>query len=222
MSVGSNETAETLRHLFGVRWPLVVRYVEWLSTAGLERGLIGPAEVDRLWERHIANCAALAPLIPVDQRVIDVGSGAGLPGIVLALARPDLKVLLIEAMSRRTAFLREVVADLGLRDVTVENSRAENVACTAPVVTARAVAPLPRLVKNVAHLLEPGGVLLALKGARVWQEVHAAEHLLAKLGYQPGVEVLTVRAVAGQLTVQRDADASNDRRWATVVRVIKQ
>ena len=122
------------------------KYARWLAGVGVERGLIGPREVDRIWDRHIANCAAVAELIPHDARVIDIGSGAGLPGVVLAIVRPDIEVTLIEPLQRRCDFLSEVVADLGL-GVTVMRGRAEaGGVAPADVVTARAVAPLAKLL----------------------------------------------------------------------------
>src|SRR5258708_14948281 len=112
--------------IFGDRLPLAVRYVDWLAGAGVERGLIGPREADRLWERHVLNCAAVAALIPPGSSIVDIGSGAGLPGVVLAIARPDLKITLVEPMLRRTAFLESVVTDLGLTSVKVDRARAED------------------------------------------------------------------------------------------------
>jgi 16S rRNA (guanine527-N7)-methyltransferase len=156
------------------RWALVERYVALLATAGVERGLIGPREVPRLWERHVLNCAVVTECLPPEARnVADIGSGAGLPGLPLALARPDLQVTLVEPLLRRTAFLDEVVADLGLSGVSVVRSRAEGLHGSASfdVVTSRAVAPLPRLLAWSMPLLAPAGRLLGLKGAQVREEV---------------------------------------------------
>lgn len=160
---------------FGDRLPLARRYAEHLSTTGVERGLIGPREVPRVWERHVLNCAVVAELVPDAARLVDIGSGAGLPGIPLALARPDLAVVLVEPLARRVTWLEEVVADLGL-DVRVERGRAEETAVRrrwegADVVTARAVAPLGRLAGWGVPLLRPGGTLLAVKGASAPAEV---------------------------------------------------
>jgi 16S rRNA (guanine527-N7)-methyltransferase len=161
--------------VFGPRLDLAIRYAELLGAEGVVRGVIGPREVERLWDRHLLNCAVLGELIGPGLLVGDVGSGAGLPGIPLAIARPDLRIELIEPMDRRTAFLRDVIAELGLAGVTVVRSRGED----APrdrydVVTARAVAPLVRLVPMALPLARLGGTLLAIKGAHAADELHAA------------------------------------------------
>jgi 16S rRNA (guanine527-N7)-methyltransferase len=171
--------------LFGARLPLAVEYARRLAGDGVVRGLIGPREADRLWERHLLNCAAVADLIPSGVSVTDVGSGAGLPGIVLAVARPDLAVVLVEPLARRTAFLAEVVSDLGLDQVSVERVRAEDAAATlalADIVTARAVAPLDRLAAWCLPLARVGGRLLALKGATAADEVAAHRDAVARCG----------------------------------------
>jgi 16S rRNA (guanine527-N7)-methyltransferase len=160
--------------VFGERYPLAERYAALLAGSGVERGLIGPREGERLWERHLLNSAVLAELVPHGCRVLDVGSGAGLPGIPLALARPDLSIVLLEPMARRVAWLREVVAALGLT-VEVHRGRAEDPVVRAElggndVVTARAVAPLGRLAGWSLPLVEPGGRLLAIKGAGADEE----------------------------------------------------
>ncbi|MET0740822.1 MAG: 16S rRNA (guanine(527)-N(7))-methyltransferase RsmG [Candidatus Nanopelagicales bacterium] len=158
---------------------------ELLATHGVERGLIGPREVPRLWERHLLNCAVLEPLLPADAAgLCDVGSGAGLPGLVLAALRPDLPVTLLEPLLRRTTFLTEAVDALGLTQVEVIRGRAEEWSGrrTWPVVTARAVAPLDRLAGWCLPLLAPGGVLLALKGSSVATEAAAAAVTLARFG----------------------------------------
>ena len=148
---------------------------------GVERGLLGPREVPRLWERHVLNCAVLAPLLPDGALVGDVGSGAGLPGIVLAIVRPDVTVVLVEPLLRRVDFLNEVVADLGLTSVEVVRDRAEQVhARRFQVVTARAVAPLDRLLGWTLPLLAPAGELLAVKGASAAEELEAARDTLAR------------------------------------------
>jgi 16S rRNA (guanine527-N7)-methyltransferase len=157
------------RTVFGDRYPLAERYAALLASSGVDRGLIGPREGDRLWERHLLNSAVLAELVPQGCRILDVGSGAGLPGIPLALARPDLSIVLLEPMARRVAWLREVVAALGL-NVGVHRGRAEDPLVRDElggndVVTARAVAPLGRLVSWSLPLVAPGGQLLAVKGA---------------------------------------------------------
>ncbi len=154
--------------LFGERLPVVRRFVELLIGPGIERGVLGPAEAPRMWERHILNCAVLEELVPPGSRVLDVGSGAGLPGIPLVLARPDLEVALLEPMARRFTFLTEVVADLEL-PVQLYRGRAEEQStrqrcADCDVVAVRAVAPLARLAVLAMPLLRPGGVLLAIKG----------------------------------------------------------
>jgi 16S rRNA (guanine527-N7)-methyltransferase len=161
--------------VFGVRRSLAERYAEHLVTSGVERGLIGPREAPRVWDRHILNCAVVAEIVPTGARLVDVGSGAGLPGIPLALARPDLQVVLVEPLARRVEWLREVVDDLGLA-VEVERGRAEEPAVRrrwegADVVTARAVAPLARLAGWCLPLAREGGMMLALKGASAAAEV---------------------------------------------------
>jgi 16S rRNA (guanine527-N7)-methyltransferase len=162
--------------LFGARLPLAVRYAQWLAGAGVERGLIGPREADRLWPRHLLNCVAVAALVPRGSHVVDLGSGAGLPGIVLAIARPDLEITLVEPMQRRVAFLDEVRADLALSGVETRRARADDLASAklnADIVTARAVAPVDRLAVLAAPLLRGGGQLLAIKGSTVAAEVSA-------------------------------------------------
>jgi 16S rRNA (guanine527-N7)-methyltransferase len=166
---------EVARPVFGPALADAERYVARLATDGVTRGLIGPREVPRLWERHVLNSAAVAEAVPADARVVDVGSGAGLPGIPLALARPDLRLTLLEPMARRVEFLEEVVADLGA-PWRVVRGRAEERSVRATVgpvdvVTARAVAALPRLVAWCRGLLRPGGQLVALVGSRALEEL---------------------------------------------------
>jgi len=174
------------RRVFAVdRLPLAERYAELLATEGVVRGLIGPREAPRLWERHLLNCAVLAELVPPAASVADVGSGAGLPGVVLAIARTDLRVTLVEPLLRRTRFLDEVVEALGLQEqVEVVRARAEELAATRTfdVVTARAVAPLDRLARWCLPLVDPGGELVAMKGASARAEVEAAMPALTALG----------------------------------------
>jgi 16S rRNA (guanine527-N7)-methyltransferase len=173
------------RELFDSALPLAQRYAELLADAGVERGLVGPHEVSRLWERHLLNCAVVAEIIERDKHVVDVGSGAGLPGIVLAIVRPDLTVTLLEPLQRRVTFLSECVAELGLADrVTVHRARAEEVKgkLSADVVTARAVAPLGRLLTWSLPLLRPGGTLLAMKGERAGSELEEAAPVLRSFG----------------------------------------
>lgn len=176
---------EQAREVFGDRFADAVRYAELLAEAGVQRGLIGPREVPRLWERHILNCAVLSEAVPEGVTVCDVGSGAGLPGIPLALVREDLNITLLEPLLRRTNFLTEVVELLGLNHVTVVRGRAEEVlGKLAPVhvVTARAVAPLDRLATWGIPLLRPYGEMLALKGDTAEEELKASATALSKLG----------------------------------------
>jgi 16S rRNA (guanine527-N7)-methyltransferase len=168
--------------VFGTRLVLAQRYAELLSGTGIEHGLIGPRERDRIWERHLVNSALVGELLPVAAHVVDVGSGAGLPGLALACARADLQIDLVESLQRRVDFLRSAVAllEVGSR-VRVIHGRAESNEVRSLVggsewVTARAVAPLDRLVGWCLPLLRRGGRLLAMKGARAEAEVreHAA------------------------------------------------
>ena len=163
------------------RLELAARYAELLGTDGVVRGLIGPREAPRLWDRHILNSAVLAEVIPSGATVCDVGTGAGLPGVVLAIARADLAVTLVEPLLRRTTFLEEVVAELGLDQVTVRRGRAEDLhgSHTFDVVTSRAVAPLDRLLGWSMPLVTPTGALVAMKGQSIHAEIVAAEDLLA-------------------------------------------
>ena len=177
---------------FGDSLPKARRYVELLATDGVTRGLIGPRETARLWDRHLLNCALVAELVPDQGEVVDIGSGAGLPGVVLAMLRPRLQVVLLEPLLRRSVFLEECVSALDLPNATVVRARAEEKAASsisADVATARAVAPLDRLVGWAAGLLRPGGQLLAVKGQSALAELEAAEPVLSRLGVQ-SAEVL--------------------------------
>lgn len=189
--------------VFGAALPAARRYVARLATDGVTRGLIGPREVPRLWERHVLNSAAVAEAVPAGARVVDVGSGAGLPGIPLGLARPDISLTLVEPMARRVEFLEEAVADLGDGAETpwrVVRGRAEDravVSAVGPVdvVTARAVAPLPRLVGWCRGLLRPGTQLVALVGSRALAELPG---LLPEL-HAAGMRDIAPRAVGASL-----------------------
>jgi 16S rRNA (guanine527-N7)-methyltransferase len=194
--------------VFGPTLPLAERYVQMLAGPGVIRGLLGPREVPRLWTRHMLNCAAVADLVPRPSALIDLGSGAGLPGIVLALLLPDVQVTLLERMERRSLFLDECVQELGLRNAQVYRATAEEVAgkLAADVVTARAVAPLDRLAGLAAGLVRPGGLILAVKGAAAEDEVAQARPVLRRLGMR---EVAVVRAGDGKVD-----------RAATVVRMV--
>lgn len=172
------------REIFGEALDVAEHYASMLAGPAVQRGLIGPNEVPRLWHRHILNCAVVADLIAVDRHVVDLGSGAGLPGIPLAIARSDLRVTLLESAQRRCAFLSECVKDLGLDSVDVRRARAEDVAVSiaCDVVVARAVGPLDRLAAWSLPLLVSGGTLLAIKGERAAEELDRARSRLARLG----------------------------------------
>ncbi|WP_373321660.1 16S rRNA (guanine(527)-N(7))-methyltransferase RsmG [Micromonospora okii] len=185
------ELAGAARALFGDRLDLAAAYAELLATDGVVRGLIGPREAPRIWDRHLLNCAAVAERISEGATVLDVGSGAGLPGLVLAIARPDLTVTLIEPLARRTSFLVEVVERLGLaKTVRVFRGRADEAATgstgvgpfSGDVVTARAVAPLDRLAGWCLPLAVPGGRLVAMKGASAADEIAEHAEAVARLG----------------------------------------
>ncbi len=175
---------DSAQRVFASRHALAVRYADLLATEGTLRGLIGPREVPRLWERHLLNCAVLADAIPEGATVCDVGSGAGLPGVVLAIRRPDLTVTLVEPLLRRTTFLEEVVDGLGLTNVEVLRARADALhgARTFAVVTSRAVAPLGRLLEWSMPLVAADGILLAMKGSSAGSEIEAAQSVLTALG----------------------------------------
>jgi 16S rRNA (guanine527-N7)-methyltransferase len=178
------DAPEAAARLFGDNLEAAVRYADILATTGVRRGLIGPREVPRLWERHILNCGVLDELVGPGMVVHDVGSGGGLPGIPLALARPDLRITLIEPLLRRTTFLSEVVEELGLTHVEVLRGRAEELRgkVQADVVTARAVAPLSRLAGWGLPLLRSGGEMLALKGDTAEAELEESGPDLRRLG----------------------------------------
>lgn len=205
VSRGTPPVPDSARGVFADRLPLAERYVGWLAGAGTVRGLLGPREVPRLWERHVLNCVPLTEAIGPDARVADLGSGAGLPGLVLALARPDLEVTLVEPLLRRTTFLEEVVADLALTNVEVVRGRAEELhgTRTFDVVTSRALAPLGRLLGWSMPLVAPGGRVLALKGASAEAEIAAACKELRKVGARPeDVEILELGGTAGLPSVR--------------------
>ncbi|MGO1901845.1 MAG: 16S rRNA (guanine(527)-N(7))-methyltransferase RsmG [Brachybacterium sp.] len=197
----------TAERLFSDRLELAERFVALLAEQGPERGLIGPREVDRLWERHLLNCALMVDAIdaaaPDATTLADVGSGAGLPGVVIAIARPDLKVTLIETMQRRTTWLEEVDAELGL-GIEVVRARAEELHGERDfeVVTARAVAALDKLARWTLPLVAEGGLLLAMKGSSAADEVEKAQKALAKLGgVDPTISLYGVGEVEVPTTV---------------------
>jgi 16S rRNA (guanine527-N7)-methyltransferase len=194
------------RELFGSKLPQVEIYAELLVGPGIERGLIGPGEAERIWDRHLVNCGAIAELIPLTRAqrgeepigLADIGSGAGLPGIVLAIMLPQIRVTLVEPMARRTVFLLECVTELGLDNVQVRRARAEELAgeIRADVVTARAVANLDRLAVLAGGLARPGGLVLAIKGAAAGEELDRALPVLRRLG---ATDAEVVVAGAGSL-----------------------
>jgi 16S rRNA (guanine527-N7)-methyltransferase len=202
--------------VFGDRLVLAERFTAILTDSGVSHGLIGPREIPRIWERHVLNCAVIHPAIPVGQMVIDVGSGAGLPGLALAIARPDLDLHLVEPMLRRTNWLAMAVAELGLTNVSVHRGRAEQFwgSLRAPVVTARAVARLAELAGWCLPLLLPGGSMLALKGSSIAEELDADRPMLRRLGavdvvierFGIGVvdpETTVLRVVVGDRPIRR-------------------
>ena len=175
---------EVLEPLFPEGLSGICRFVDLLTSEGVARGLLGPREPGRIWTRHILNCAVVAPLFGVDQEVADVGSGAGLPGVVLALARPDLRVTLVEPLLRRTVFLDSLADFLELSNLEVVRARAEELHGQRlfDAVTARAVAPLTRLAGWSLPLLRSGGELVALKGSGAPEELAEAADVLRRLG----------------------------------------
>jgi len=184
LPVLSGDALEAAQKVFGDRLPVAQRYVQHLASSGIERGLIGPREVPRLWERHVLNCAVVQELIEQGATVADVGSGAGLPGLCLAIARPDLSLTLIEPLERRVIWLTEVVEDLGLENVDIMRSRAEQAVgyVEADYVTARAVSALVGLLDITLPILRGTGQLLALKGRTATEEITKAKKKLNKYG----------------------------------------
>ena len=181
---------------FGENSETIKQYVDILLDRGMSWGLVGPREGDRLWERHILNSVAAAAMIPAGASIVDVGSGAGLPGLPLAILRPDLQVTLVESLLRRSDFLELAVAELGLAErVTVVRARAEEHQGRYQVVTSRAVAPLPRLIGWTRPLLARGGSMLALKGQSAAEELRDAKETLAKAGLVGRVHEVTVPVV---------------------------
>ena len=200
--------------VFGSALPTAIAYADLLADAGVERGLVGPREVERIWERHLLNCAAVSMAVPHGAAVTDIGSGAGLPGLPLALARSDVRVTLVEPLLRRSTFLAEAVQMLGLPSIHVVRARAEDLPPrSVEVVVARAVAPLDKLARSTLPLLRPGGRLVAMKGRAAEQELAAATTTLRRLRARsfdvrdlvlPGVEATrAVVVVAGESPPQR-------------------
>lgn len=182
--------AGLVAELFGAADLSIRRYVDMLTSAGVTRGLVGPKEAGRVWSRHIFNCAVVARGVPPRAAVADLGSGAGLPGLVWAIARPDLELTVVDSQLRRATFLREVVGALALANVEVLRARAEELAGrrTFDVVTARALAPLARLAPLALPLCGPGGALLAFKGASATAELADAESVLRRLSAVARIE----------------------------------
>jgi 16S rRNA (guanine527-N7)-methyltransferase len=205
---------DAAREVYGTQYPLVSRYVDILTSIAVDWGLIGPREAARVWDRHILNSAALSGLIAPHSSVADVGSGAGLPGIPLALLRSDLQVTLIEPLLRRSTFLTETIEKLTIADrVQVVRARAEDHSGSYDVVVARAVAPLDRLIGWCNPLRAAGGVVLALKGESAPDEVAAAGQRLEAAHLH--AEILTVRAHpdAEPATVVRVTSDDRGHRW---------
>lgn len=190
----------------GASYPQVRAFAEMLREQGEVRGLIGPRELPRIWERHILNSAAVVPFLPEKGTIVDVGSGAGLPGIVIAAMLPEAQVLLVEPMERRTTWLAEVVETIGLTNVEVKRGRAEEFhgAFEADVVTSRAVAALDKLARMSLPLLRPGGQMIILKGRNVAQEVEPARKVLRRLttGEPEILEASTVEGVESTTVVR--------------------
>jgi 16S rRNA (guanine527-N7)-methyltransferase len=187
--------------IFGADLPQAEQYAELLTGPGVDRGIVGPGEAARIWDRHVLNCAVIARLVPAACSIIDLGSGAGLPGIVLAMLRPESRVTLLEPMARRTAFLQECVTALGLENVEVMRGRAEEFAgkLAADIVTSRAVAPLEKLAGLSVGLARPGGRVLAMKGSSAAAELARARPVLARLGIADA-RVVTAASASGAIT----------------------
>ncbi|GGL11810.1 ribosomal RNA small subunit methyltransferase G [Sphaerisporangium melleum] len=219
------EAPDVAREVFtGEAWSRARAFAEILAGPGVVRGLLGPREVPRIWDRHLLNCAVVAEAVPEGAHLVDIGSGAGLPGLVLAIVRPDVTVTLLEPLLRRTTFLEECVIELKLANVEVVRGRAEELAGKRvfDVASARAVAPLDRLLAWSLPLLREGGQLLAMKGERAAEELDAAEQQLRAYEVR-SAELVTVgrgkvdppatlvRVVAGRAPV-RNAQGARRRR----------
>lgn len=212
-NVVSRETGEPtqkqLEEFFGPRYGKVADFAALLRDEGEKRGLIGPREVTRLWSRHLVNSGGVATLIGEGVRVVDVGSGAGFPGLVVAAMRPDLDVILLEPMQRRTDWLELAATRLNLTNVRIERGRAEDRSVTGDVVTARAVARLGKLLRWCVPLLAPGGEILAIKGRKAAEEVTEAASVIRKLRLSPP-EILTVQTIPDESLDIRDGMESWD------------
>lgn len=215
----SRETPPLVDKLFPRAAVRLSAYAELLATEGTLRGLIGPREVPRLWDRHLLNCAVVERLIPEDSSVADIGTGAGLPGIVLAIVRPDLHVDLVDPLLRRTTFLEEAVESLELDNATVVRSRAEDLPpASYEVVTSRAVAPLGKLARWCLPLCVEGGLMLAMKGSSAEEELDGSERELMKLGaevchiHQLGGDELALPTTVVSIVAGRAAGGSRHGR----------
>lgn len=184
-----------LAEYYGPSWKQISQFASLLRSEGEVRGLIGPREQDRLWSRHLLNCAGLGELVPGDATMVDVGSGGGFPGVVIALMRPDVSITLLEPMQRRVEWLEYVKAKCSIENVTVFRGRAEECDRTYDIVTARAVAALDKLLRWCAPLLAPNGEILAIKGQSVDKELPAGRNAARRLGLTMP-EVLHVATVA--------------------------
>lgn len=195
---------DVARELYGENYELINRYVDILISRGIDWGLLGPREVPRVWERHILNSAAMSEVIPREVAAVDVGSGAGLPGLPLAILRPDLQVTLLEPLLRRATFLEQAVEELGLGEqVRVVRERAEDHRDKYDVVLSRAVAPLDRLVGWCAPLMAPSASMLALKGQSAADEIEKSQRLLFSHRLQATVLTVRAHAAAESTTVVR-------------------
>jgi 16S rRNA (guanine527-N7)-methyltransferase len=198
--VGPSEHTDAASAIFGPRLDLAQRYADVLAATAVERGLLGPHEVDRIWDRHLLNSAAIGELLDAGEQIVDIGSGAGLPGIPLAIARPDLHVVLLEPLLRRSEFLDEVVAELGLQ-IEVVRGRAEESSVRDRIgrrdaAVSRAVAALDKLTKWSMPLLRPDGRMLAIKGERAPDEVNEHRRAMEAAG---AVDVRVVTCGANYL-----------------------
>ena len=209
-------TPSVAASVFGAGLSLAERFAVILADTGVSHGLIGPREVPILWERHILNCAVVHEAFPPSAEIVDVGSGAGLPGLALAIARPDLVVHLVEPMLRRTTWLEVTIDELGLDNAVVHRGRAEEFhgRLSTPYATARAVARIDKLARWTFPLLSEGGVLVALKGSQAAEELAAEERVLTRLGMREarlgnyGEAILDVPTVTLELTVTTMARGS--------------
>lgn len=213
--VGPDADVAVARTVFAAGMPQAIRFHELLAGPGIQRGLIGPREVPRLWQRHILNSAVLASAladVPAEATVVDIGSGAGLPGIPLAILRPDIRVMLLEPMQRRCDFLTETIAALGLSNCSVLRSRAEDaVGLDADAVTSRAVAAMDKLAIWSVPLLRDGGIFLPLKGSRAYEELNVHGSVLKSLGLVD-LQVLPLGAdVLDQVTFAVSARLDRDK-----------